>query len=147
VLIGGNRRQCNTDDLILEHAVNKGTILIVDDQRLMVRLILAILEGCGYEVLGAEHPDEALALAAAKGHQLRLLITDIRMGGMSGVELASQIVALCPKVCVLYMSGAEAEDLELEDGSRYCFIRKPFRNAEFRHSIETLIGKFVPSGE
>ena len=120
--------------------MNKGIILVVDDQPLMVKLILAVLDGCGFEVLGIENPAQAVTVAAAKGERVRLLITDLRMGGMSGTELATRVMAHCPEARVLFMSGAEAEELGLSADSRHDFIRKPFPNGELLRRIEALIG-------
>ena len=80
------------------------TILVVDDEKAIRRLILATLTPQGYTVLQAS--DGASALAAAEnGRPVDLLVTDVVMPGMGGRELVQKLTARCPSMKVLYISG------------------------------------------
>jgi two-component system cell cycle sensor histidine kinase/response regulator CckA len=81
------------------------TVLVVEDEEALRTLARTCLERNHYHVLDA--PDAAAALELARKHQgsIHLLLTDVVMPGMSGRELADQLIASQPEVKVLYMSG------------------------------------------
>ena len=81
------------------------TILLVDDEKMVLDLVTRILDEEGYSVLPAASGREGLAIAQAHKGRIDLLLTDIVMPGMSGGELAQQVLQLCPGIRVLYMSG------------------------------------------
>ena len=81
------------------------TVLVVEDDEPVRRLAVRALERFGYRVLAAGHGEEALAVARAFEGPIALLLTDVVMPGLSGRELAEQMVALRPDTRVVYMSG------------------------------------------
>jgi two-component system, cell cycle sensor histidine kinase and response regulator CckA len=81
------------------------TILVVEDQQDVRILAMEVLKAYGYHVLGAAHGGEALALEAGHSGPIDLMLTDVIMPGMTGRELADQLIALRPNMKVLYMSG------------------------------------------
>ena len=81
------------------------TILLVEDQPDVRKLIGSVLAGLGYRVLTASHGDEALALAQQGSAPIHLLLTDVVMPGMTGFELAARLAAFRPEIRTLYMSG------------------------------------------
>jgi two-component system cell cycle sensor histidine kinase/response regulator CckA len=88
-------------------SVQRGTetILLVEDDPQLRQLSSTVLAHCGYNVLVAASPEEGLAICQANHRDIRLLITDVVMPRMNGRQLAEQIVQVCPKVRVLYISG------------------------------------------
>jgi two-component system cell cycle sensor histidine kinase/response regulator CckA len=88
------------------------TILVVDDEIIVLSLASTMLRRYGYEPLTAASPAEALNLFA-KWPDLRidLLLIDIILPGMNGLALAEQIRQLRPNLPVLYMSGYSERDL------------------------------------
>ncbi len=80
-------------------------ILVVDDEECVRTVTCACLARAGYRVLSASNGGDALVLLAFSGHKLDLLIADIDMPGMSGVELARHFTGSDPAVPVLLMSG------------------------------------------
>jgi CheY-like chemotaxis protein len=66
-------------------------VLVVEDDPAVRRLIQVILEGRGYRVIVATSPQDALERVAGQSEPIDLLITDIVMPGMSGVELAKRV--------------------------------------------------------
>jgi PAS domain S-box-containing protein len=111
-------------------AASKGTesILLVEDEEAVRELARMVLAKQGYAVIVAENPSHAEELAAKHGSDIRLLLTDVVMPGMSGHDLARRISARNPKIRVLYMSGYTdnviASGGVLERG--VSFLQKPF---------------------
>ncbi len=110
-------------------ARGKETILVVEDEQLVRSLARTILERQGYTVLACASGAEALgALADGAGAAVDLLLTDLVMPGMSGRELAEQVVTQRPGVRVLFTSGY-SEDAGLYQGaldSQAHFLAKPY---------------------
>jgi two-component system, cell cycle sensor histidine kinase and response regulator CckA len=101
-------------------------ILVVEDEEAVRRLVGRILTGSGYRVIEADSGTDALAQLEADG-RVDLLLTDVRMPGMSGRELALNVQMLYPRIRVLYMSGYAEE--ALADNSirgQDSWIQKPF---------------------
>ena len=89
----------------------------------------------------AEHPDEALLLAAQHPGTIHLLVTDVVMPGMVGSELAKRLVAPRPEMKVLYISGytddAIAHHGVLEPGVSY--LEKPFTPTTLGHKVREVL--------
>ncbi len=105
------------------------TILLVEDEASLLASVQTTLSRLGYHVLGAATGTEALVLWQQHRDEIQLLLTDIVMpGGISGKELAEQLLRQNPGLRVIYASGYSAEtadtDLMLEDGVN--FLTKPF---------------------
>ena len=117
-------------------------ILVVEDEEAVRRLVGRILTGRGYRVVEAESGTDALAQLEVAEGRVDLLLTDVRMPGMSGRELALNVQMLYSGIKVLYMSGY-AEDELAEDSIRglETWIQKPF-SAE---TLLTLVGKTLDS--
>lgn len=103
------------------------TILIVDDEPAIIKIITMMLEGLGYAVLAAATPSEAMHLARHHDGGIHLLITDVIMPGMSGRELAENLMHICPSIKCLFISGYTntiiAHHGVLDEGVN--FIQKP----------------------
>ncbi|GAB6094831.1 hypothetical protein JCM14469_10830 [Desulfatiferula olefinivorans] len=104
------------------------TVLVVEDEAVVLNLTRNMLERLGYTVLAAARVEEALTLAADHKGNIDLLLTDVVMPQMNGKELARRIETLRPGVKSLYMSGYTANVIAhhgiLDKGVR--FIAKPF---------------------
>ncbi|MBI2872565.1 MAG: MEDS domain-containing protein [Chloroflexi bacterium] len=104
------------------------TVLAVEDEPGLRKLLVMILEQLGYAVLQAANGDEALRLAKERASPVHLLLTDLVMPGMDGKELAERLKAEGLAMKVLYMSGHSDGALThsgvLEPGTR--FLQKPF---------------------
>jgi two-component system cell cycle sensor histidine kinase/response regulator CckA len=103
-------------------------ILLVEDED-AVRIVAArVLRNQGYTVIQARNGEEALGLVEEHGPSLDLILTDVVMPDMSGLELADRLRARWPELKLIYMSGyAEGDKLdsrfEVADGY---FLQKPF---------------------
>ena len=93
------------------------SVLIVDDQAPFRRAAAAVVKITGgFEVVGeAESGEEAIELAAALAPQLVLM--DINMGGISGIEATRRITSGWPEVAVVLLSTYQAEDLPADAGT------------------------------
>ena len=79
------------------------TILVAEDEPAVLRVVTRILQRNDYSVLAATNGTEALALAA--DHEFDLLLTDVVMPGISGLELAARVRQTYPGASILFMSG------------------------------------------
>jgi nitrogen-specific signal transduction histidine kinase/CheY-like chemotaxis protein len=105
------------------------TILLVEDEEPVRRLLAYILRHRGYKVLDAAGGEEALALFAQHGDSIHLLLTDMVMPKMSGRELCERLHALRPGLKVVFMSGY-TDDVLVRTGAMspgMSFLQKPLR--------------------
>jgi PAS domain S-box-containing protein len=104
------------------------TVLVVEDEEAVRILIRRILESSGYRVLEARHGAEALVICDEHKEPIHLLMTDVIMPEMSGMQLVKRVAAQRPEMKILFMSGyADNAILHhgvLEPGTN--FLQKPF---------------------
>jgi CheY-like chemotaxis protein len=105
-------------------SLNGFSVLVVDDDEHMRDLLSRILAQAGYRVLA--FGDGSSALGASEDHDFELLVTDVRMPGMTGWELAERLRGGRPGLKVLVLSGAAGEPSRVP-GDGTVFLPKPFR--------------------
>jgi two-component system, cell cycle sensor histidine kinase and response regulator CckA len=119
------------------------TILLVEDDQQVRQLAQSVLTSCGYSVLAPESALEALPLCAQHSNTIHLLLTDVVMPGMSGCELAKQVVGTRPTTRVLYMSGYRDNpavgDCLLDAGT--FFLEKPFTPALLAYKVREALDR------
>jgi two-component system, cell cycle sensor histidine kinase and response regulator CckA len=104
------------------------TVLLVEDEARVRKLILGILKAHGYTVLEATRGEEAIRLCKSRPGAIDLAVIDVVMPEMSGPDLARQIAPICPAMRVLYISGYTDEAV-VHHGipqSGVEFLQKPF---------------------
>jgi two-component system cell cycle sensor histidine kinase/response regulator CckA len=116
------------------------TILLVDDDWNVRRLLRPALEKSGYRVLEAGSAEAALAVATDLASPIDLLVTDSRMPGMSGLDLAVRFAHLRPKIRILFISGYADEDIGAGEGPR-AFLQKPFSMDVLRERVRELLDR------
>ncbi len=112
-------------------------ILLVDDERLVRRAAQRILTSLSYQVLTAENGQAALEVFSQKRGQIDLVVLDIAMPIMNGVECFKQLKIACPEVKVLITSGyAESRETEflLFEGA-LGFLPKPYEKKQLEKSV------------
>ena len=121
--------ESRTPDRAASSTQNSGeTILLVEDDPHVQRIVRNILHKSRYRVLPASGGEEALELAKVENGTIDLLLSDLVMPGTSGRELAEQIQELRPDIAILYMSGY-TDDVVVRRGvleAGMAFIQKPF---------------------
>jgi len=107
-----------------------GTILVVEDNDLVLDYVVAMARELGYRVLPASSGSEALDVVQ-RGEKINLLFTDVVMpNGMSGIDLAKKVRILCPEVKVLITSGYSGDILSDNGGGEFMSIVKPYSTSE-----------------
>jgi len=118
-----------------------GTVLLVEDSDSVRAVVAKMLEEGGLTVLQASGGEEALAFARRGDAQIDLLLTDIVMPSMSGVELADRMERERPDVRILFMTGF-AEEVVVNEGilgkDREC-IGKPFTQDQITRRVRKIL--------
>jgi DNA-binding response OmpR family regulator len=112
-------------DNLNEFRVNRETILVVDDNELILRTVVAILKQANFRVLWASSGPGALKLAKETEGKIDLLLSDVHMPELSGPDLGQELKKSRADLHVMLMSGdADGKLLVLNYG--WAFIDKPF---------------------
>ncbi len=129
--------------VIADKPVSKGheTILLVEDEPMIMEIAVSMLEEFGYRVIPAPSPEQALTIAGEYPEKIDLLLTDVVMPVMNGRELSAQVLAIRKGLKVLFISGYTANVIAqhgvLDEGVH--FIHKPFTMNDLAHKVrETL---------
>jgi CheY-like chemotaxis protein len=123
-----------------------GTILLVEDEAGVRKLVAEILRTSGYTVLIAHHARDARSMAERHSGPIDLLITDVIMPDMNGREVADQLLAMRPDLKVLFMTGFTGDAI-LRYGGPDSFkpvIRKPFSPEALTRKVRELVGRRTP---
>jgi len=114
------------------------TILVVDDERIARRLLYRALNEEGYRVFEAASADEAMAVLELAHWYIHLIMLDIVMPGVDGIELGRRILQRWPSLRLLYMSAHPAEIMVQHglDDPQVHFLAKPFTLDELRSKVE-----------
>jgi PAS domain S-box-containing protein len=111
------------------------TVLLVEDEPDVLRVVRAFLEQWGCTVVACSHAEAALQAAAAPGAHFDLLLTDVVLGpGLRGEELAQRLRAARPALPVLLMSGY-AQDLQTAAVANAPLLRKPFTREQLAQAM------------
>ena len=126
-------------------AESRKTVLVVDDEAEIRKLVGAMMSQFGYTVLTADSGEHALTLFKNQHAPLELLITDVIAPGMSGPMLADKLSAMQPDLKVLYISGYDNTNVvqKYVVNKGHALLAKPFTVAELRAKITELLGHGV----
>jgi two-component system, cell cycle sensor histidine kinase and response regulator CckA len=124
-------------------AAGSETILLVEDDEAVRAVAERALNRFGYQVLSASRGEDALRIADEHDGAIELLLTDIMMPGMNGVEVAASVARRRPGIQVFFMSGYADQDLVrqglLEPGTH--FLQKPFTPQELATRIRGILDR------
>ncbi|MFH1156863.1 MAG: PAS domain S-box protein [Pseudomonadota bacterium] len=119
------------------------TILVVEDEAVILKMTRTMLEKLGYTVLTAGTKNEAMGMVKTHSGEISLLITDVVMPEMNGRDLAQQLKLLEPDLNCLFMSGYTSDSIAhlgvLDKG--VCFIQKPFSMIDLALKVNGALGK------
>ena len=117
------------------------TVLLVEDQAALRRVIREVLEEYGYRVLEAGDVATAMRAAAAHAGPIHLLLTDVLLPNGSGPELVDRFAAVRPEARVLFMSGyADDALLARVRGASAAFLAKPFTPDALAARVREVLG-------
>jgi PAS domain S-box-containing protein len=116
-------------------------VLLVEDEPLVRSSTRRVLQRQGYRVIEAQHGVEALGLWEARRDEIDLVLTDVMMPELGGLELASRLRALDPRVRVIFMSGYLGDDATTEGpgAAREPFLQKPFSADALARRVRTAL--------
>ena len=118
----------------------RGTILVVEDDDGVRQFVRMGLEHAGYTVIPVANGEQALQLYLENPDRIDLVLTDVMMPTRTGPELAMELRRLCPKLCVVFMSGfiGGMQPAELPPGIP--FLEKPFTLDRLLHVVGKAMG-------
>lgn len=127
-------------------AADGETLLVVDDDHRVRISACKILEKHGFHILEASSGEEALELLSTRGQNVRLLLTDIRMPGMNGRELADRVAAQRPDIRVLFMSGYSGTVLGQKQlvSNGAALLEKPFTVDALLRAVQAQLREPAP---
>ena len=112
------------------------TMLVVDDESLLLTMAETILTEYGYKVLTANSGQKALAILARDDIQVDLVVTDLVMPGMGGRELVERIRQLAPALRILCTSGYV---MPADEQTGTAYLQKPFTSAELLAKVKHVL--------
>ncbi len=117
------------------------TILVVEDETALRRLIRLSLERRGYKVLAAKDGAEAIEICQRDPSQINLVLSDIMMPHVNGLQLRERAATLCPDAKFLFMSGYLEEIVDPENPLAHgcAFLEKPFLPDELARKVRELL--------
>lgn len=114
----------------------RGTVLVVDDEPMVVRAVSMILERSGYAVTTAESPSDAVARFEEAAGRFDLLLTDVVMPEGGGRRLAERLRERLPALRVLFMSGfTEHESVRDDRALAGPLLMKPFSASKLEAAV------------
>jgi CheY-like chemotaxis protein len=115
-------------------------ILVVDDELAVLRMATTALAMGGYRAIVAENGVAGLECYMKAQDEIGLVLADVIMPVMTGIEMAEKIMDLQPAARILLMSGYSDDVIDIKARQKFPYIRKPFLPADLIRKIETLLG-------
>ncbi|QDT42779.1 Blue-light-activated protein [Gimesia alba] len=125
---------------IKKHAVGGGeTILVCDDETMVLTAVSALLEASGYDVIKAAGPQEAILAATSYDGKISLLLTDFNMPEMNGQQLAQELTQRDPEMKVIYLSGLTGDIPDSMGEDQIEVIQKPAKMGILSQKIRAVL--------
>ncbi|HWR84349.1 MAG TPA: response regulator, partial [Candidatus Deferrimicrobium sp.] len=120
-------------------ASHRATVLAIDDQPVILDLISAMCRSLGYEALTASTGEEGVIIASRRA--VDIVLVDLAMPGISGLEVARRIRAISPEVPIVLVTGWEASisHSELQQAGISQVLNKPFRIEQLTEIFQSAI--------
>jgi two-component system cell cycle sensor histidine kinase/response regulator CckA len=120
---------------------SRGRLMVVDDEPALLRMLHEYLTRLGYEVQACSSARDALDVFAASPSNYDLVLADLTMPEMSGMELVVQLLRFNPRASILLCSGYPFDLAELPAPAQHQirFLQKPFSPQVLAETIEELI--------
>jgi two-component system, cell cycle sensor histidine kinase and response regulator CckA len=114
------------------------TALLVDDEKALRAYLAMILEHEGFQILEADDGMDALALLRRISGMVDVLVTDVSMPRMTGIELVNAVRMEFPAIPVIYVSGLGLRDGLHNPRGRAVFLQKPFTPGAMRDAVRAV---------
>jgi two-component system, cell cycle sensor histidine kinase and response regulator CckA len=137
------------EDVLIEKKIIRGsdTVLIVDDEEMILNVGKAMLERLGYRAFVAAGGKQAVETILEKGDEIDLVILDLIMPGLDGGETFDRIREIKPDIPVMLSSGysIDGQATEILKKGANGFIQKPFQLSELSQTIRKILDEQKPS--
>jgi DNA-binding NtrC family response regulator len=122
-------------------ATGHETVLIVDDEQRVRRLVATVLRARGYTVLEADDCSDAIEVARMHTGSINLLIADLVLPDVNGIALADRLLKVRPGIPVLWISGYAGGEMicEAADDQHRPFLHKPFTSHELTTTVRQIL--------
>jgi CheY-like chemotaxis protein len=116
-------------------------LLLVDDEDDIRELATMTLESLGYRVVSASNAEEAIVLGERHAGEIRALVTDVAMPGISGVQLAEVLLKVIPDLKVLFVSGYNNESISSDAlmAANADYLQKPYRSDALAQKVREVL--------
>ena len=116
----------------------QGLILVVDDEKVVTDMVTKMLTSLGYAVKTAADGDEAVALYQVERDKINLVVLDIILPGISGLEIYARLKKINPQVKVIFSSGfsSDAQTEKILQADQQQFLQKPFNLEQLSQMIQ-----------
>jgi len=121
------------------------TVLVVEDEEQVLRVVSGVLRRSGYKVLGANSPAVALLLSEQHAGEIDLLLSDVMMPLLNGQQLADRLRRVRPGMKVAFMSGYTANAIEGREllAPGFVLIQKPFSTSTLLQKVREALGSAI----
>ena len=118
-------------------------ILVVDDEEIILSLATKIIERDGYEVITSCSGDKGIQLYTQQSDQIDLLLLDLTMPGLSGIETLYRVREIRPELPCIISSGRDADQYDIPDDltSKTFFLKKPYRPDQLSNLVDEILAK------
>jgi PAS domain S-box-containing protein len=119
-----------------------GTVLLVDDEEAVLRVLQRIVEGMGFQVLSANDGREALDVFRARGEEIACVLLDLTMPRLDGEQVFREIRRMRPDAKVILSSGCDESDVKQRFAGEGVagFIQKPYRSDSLGAKLRDVLG-------
>lgn len=125
----------------LPYSPSRGTVLVIDDEAMLRHLLARTLGEAGFDVIEAENGEAALRAVARCRDKLTLVVTDISMPIMGGIEFAREFCPLCPLVPVLFITGRDTDSRTGAGLHQDDLLVKPFGTDAFLRTVSRILDR------
>jgi two-component system cell cycle sensor histidine kinase/response regulator CckA len=123
----------------VEDLTGSSRILLVEDEDAVRSFSVRALQNKGYEVFEASSGDNALEMIAEKKPKIDLMVSDVMMPGIDGIELGKRIREIYPGLSIIFMSGYTEDKFKDDMGPDIHFLAKPFTLKQLAEKVKDVL--------